>query len=145
MALGLSLVTSLAMSQSIFKPLPKVTPKFNYARAVTITATDSTLNAWRPIANIAAYAEPGNLLMAGVGFGYQHLTWNPSTAKWSSVWSVSGVAFAGGSTAPSSPASVMSIGAMLGLQNNLLMLGPIYNFGTKQIGIAVSVGIDLNN
>lgn len=135
-----------ALAQSPFKSLPRVeATRAQFYPKLALATKDSSVYAWRPIANIAAYAEPGNLLMAGVGFGYQKLTWNTTTQKWVSDWSVSGVAFAGGSTAPSSPATVMSVGVLGGVLNNLFMLGPIYNFGTKQFGVAVSVGINLNN
>lgn len=134
-----------ADAQSPFRPLPKAnTQTYRPYRAAT-PGTDSFMNAGRFIANIAAYAEPGNLLMAGVGYGYQHLQYDYSTGKWNSLWSVSAVGFAGGSVAPTTPASIASFGIMAGMNNNLFMAGPIYNPGTKQFGVAISIGISLNN
>ena|ERR1700743_3561745 len=134
-----------ANAQSPFKSLPKVAHTYSpFAHTETATP-DSTTGAWRFIANIAAYAEPGNIAMAGIGYGYQSLTWNSATQKWVSNWSVSGCAFAGGSVVPSTPASVMSVGVLGGILNNTIMAGPIYNFGTKQFGVAISIGISLNN
>jgi hypothetical protein len=130
-------------AQSPFKPLPKLAAPNKFAKDVF--TPDSTIQAWRFIANIAAYSEPGNIAEAGVGYGYQWLKYDYTTAKWYCNASVSAVAFAGGSVAPTTPASIMSAAVMAGFLNNLFMVGPQYNFGTKQFGIAVSIGIDLNN
>jgi len=131
-------------AQSPFRPLTKLNaPGKKYLHA--LTTPDSTLNTWRFIADIAAYAEPGNILMAGVGYGYQHLKYNFAAAKWNAQWSINAVGFAGGSVAPTTPASIVSFGVMAGIDNNLFMAGPIYNPGTKQFGIALSIGISLNN
>lgn len=111
----------------------------------TVDSSNLTINAFRPQASIVAYSEPGNILMAGVGGGYDHLKWVPATSSWTVVWSVNAMAFAGGSVAPSTPASVMSVGLLVGVDNNLVMAGPTYNFGTRQFGVGVSVGINFNN
>jgi hypothetical protein len=138
----LLLLGTMAEAQSSFKSMPKVPLRMGVSATA---ATDSTIGAFRFIADIAAYSEPGNIAMAGIGYGYQKLTWVPSTQKWTCNWSVSGCAFAGGSVVPSTPASIMSIGVLGGILNNTIMAGPVYNFGTKQIGVALSVGISLNN
>jgi hypothetical protein len=130
-------------AQSPFKPLPKLAVVNKFAKDVF--TPDSTIQAWRFIANIAAYAEPGNIAEAGLGYGYQWLKYDYTTQKWYANASVSLVAFAGGSVAPSTPSSIMSGAVMAGFLNNLFMVGPQYNFGTKQFGIAVSIGISLNN
>lgn len=111
----------------------------------TVDSSNLTINAFRPQASIVAYSEPGNILMAGVGGGYDHLKWVPATKSWSVVWSVNAMAFAGGSVAPNTPSSVMSVGILGGVDNNLILAGPVYNFGTKQFGVAVSIGINFNN
>lgn len=113
------------------------------AHALVISQPDSTMNAWRPITNIAAYSYPGNILMAGAGIGYQHLQWVASSQKWNCLWSVNGVMWAGGSVAPSTPAQAISFGIMGGFFNNLIMIGPALN-GSK-VQAVVSVGINLNN
>ena len=151
--LAVVLLTSAlgSRAQGFFSPVPrpahsmKVVAGKGRLEATFDSTVTSTMNAWRPIVVAAAYSEPGSILMAGTGFGYQHLNWNVSSQAWSCQWSVNAVAFAGGSTIPSTPATVMSVGILGGLDNNLLMLGPVYNFGTKQIGIGVSVGINFNN
>jgi hypothetical protein len=142
-----------AFSQTLFARLPRLNP-YNaphvqelgiQPHAATITPTDSIFNAIRPIVIGTAYAYPGNLLMAGAGLSYQHLDYNYGTQLYSCTWSVSVIGFAGGSVVPSTPASIMSVGIMGGYLNNAIELGPIYNFGTKQFGIAAAWGINFNN
>src|SRR5580693_7376155 len=88
-------------AQSVFKPIPK--PVTFHVRSFSVMAdsavvtpvtADSTTTAFRFIADIAAYSEPGNIAMAGLGYGYQKLTYSSTTQKWSSNWSVSACAFA---------------------------------------------------
>lgn len=133
-----------ANAQSPFKPIAKLANPNEFARATTLTP-DSTMQAWRFIADVAAYSYPGNIAEAGVGYGYQWLKWDATTQKWDCQYSVSAVGFAGGSVAPSTPASIVSVAIMGGFDNNLFLVGPQYNFGTKQFGVAISIGINLNN
>jgi hypothetical protein len=130
-------------AQSIFKPLPKIAKPNKFARDVF--TPDSVMNAWRFIASIAAYSEPGNIAEAGAGFGLQNLKFDYTTQKWYCNWSISAVGFAGGSVVPTTPSSIGSAAIMVGALNNLVLIGPQYNFGTKQFGIAVSIGISFNN
>ena len=129
----------MANAQSPFKALPKLAKPNTFARDVF--TPDSTMGAFRFIASIAAYAEPGNILEAGAGYGYQWLKYDYTTQSWYSNYSISAVGFAGGSVAPSTPSSIASVAIMGGVLNNLIMLGPQYNFGTKQFGVAISIGI----
>lgn len=101
------------------------------------------MNAWRPMANIAAYAEPGNILMAGAGLSYQHLKWDITNQRWNCQWSVAAMGWAGGSVAPKTPADIISYGIMFGVLNNTIMVGPALNAG-KLIGV-ISIGINFNN
>jgi hypothetical protein len=145
----LLLISNACFSQNFFAPIPKLALK-----PVTmhlVSTNPATLNAWRPIASIAAYGEPGNILMAGAGISYQHEQFDPNSQKWLTVWSVSGMAWAGGSVAPKTPSDIMSYGIMLGLDNNLLLIGPAINFGKSsstfadKLMLVVSIGISLNN
>lgn len=85
--------STVAKSQSFFKSLPKPELKL---RIDSNGTSVQTMNAIRPIASIAAYVEPNNILMAGAGFGYQHLTWTVSSQTWYCNWSVNIIGFAGG-------------------------------------------------
>ena|ERR1700730_17382221 len=129
-------------AQSIMKRLPPV-GTVSFRAAANLKANDSLMNAFRVITNLAAYTVPGNILMAGAGISYQHLKWTPAVQKWYCVWSVSAMGWAGGSVAPATPAQIVSYGVMLGLFNNLLMIGPALN-GNK-IGGTIALGFNLNN
>jgi len=134
---------------SFFKRLRKVEMPWEpvrtnklYFRQV-IRAVDSSMNAFRPITNIAAYGEPGNILMAGGGVSYQHLIWDAHGQKWNCQWSIAAMGWAGGSVAPKTPADIVSYGIMGGFFNNLLMVGPAFN--GKKLMAVVAIGINLNN
>jgi len=142
---SLLFVANVSFGQSFFKPLPKVAHPSNTfgARALVATPTDSTLNAWRPTAT-AAYAEPGNIAMAGVGLAFQHLKWDVTNMRWQSQWSIGAYGFAGGSVAPQTPSDIISLGVLFGFYNDLIRLGPIYNTNGK-FGAAISIGVNFNN
>lgn len=153
--IGFMLLSSALSAQGLTKtvltsPVPKakaytLVHKLDATSAPVdiLTASDSILNTWRPIASIAVYIEPGNIAAAGVGISYQHLKYLQATQKWTCVWSVSPMVFGGGSVVPSTPAQIISEGILFGFDNNLIMVGPVLN-GTK-LGFAVSIGISLNN
>ena len=145
---ALIFISGSCFCQSFFKPLKKpaiLSASYNaYSRSLAVgPQPDSLLNAFRPIASIAAYAEPGNILMAGAGISYQHLKYDYGASKWNCQWSISGIMWAGGSVAPSTPAQAISYGLMFGILNNLIMAGPAMN-GNKVIA-TVAIGISLNN
>lgn len=147
-------------AQSFFKPVPKVKAQaspityrgilstnnqlvISPDQPLPVPGKDSSVNAFRPIANMVAYAEPGNILMAGAGLSYQHLNWNLTTQKWYCAWSVSAMGWAGGSVAPKTPADAVSYGVMFGVLNNQIMVGPAINSGKAQA--VISIGISFNN
>jgi hypothetical protein len=149
-----------ANAQSFFSRLPKYAPPqkaqlndMAFApRALIYTApvTDSIYNAFRPIVVAAAYSEPGNILMAGIGVAYQHVDYNYATQLTSVKWEVAGVGFAGGSVIPNSIASIVTAGILGGLpiQGVPILAGPDYNFGApkgNKIGFAITATINLNN
>jgi len=145
--ISMALIVSVSFSQSAFKRLPKpaaaaVSAK-NLKYGATVSATDSVFNAFRFVTNIAAYAYPGNIAMAGAGLSYQHLDYNFATQKYTCKWSVSGMMWAGGSLAPKNPSEAVSFGVLFGAFNNLIMVGPAINGGKAQA--VVSIGINLNN
>lgn len=127
-----------------FSALPKVAPgAMNLLKAVP-SASPLVMNAWRPTATIAAYTYPGNMLMTGVGYGFQHLKYNDTTSKWIIQYSIQGMVFAGGQVTPSiAPYNIISYGVMVGILNNAIMVGPVLN-GNKVL-IAAAVAIPFNN
>jgi heme/copper-type cytochrome/quinol oxidase subunit 1 len=86
--LSLAFIGNACMAQySFFKPLKKPVHPQSFTRAMSMGISpsllkDSTINAFRPIVVAAAYAEPGNTLMAGAGFSFQSLTFDPNTQAW---------------------------------------------------------------
>lgn len=137
-----------AHAQSFFKPLPKLqqpiaTAQRNIITKTVVTATDSTYGALRPIFVGAAYSLPDRHLMAGVGFGFQNITYNYTTGRSYCNYSISAIGFGGGAIAPTSPDQVVSYGIMLGALNNTVMAGAAINSG--KVNFVVSIGINFNN
>lgn len=145
---ALLLTFQISFGQSFFKPIPKVKAPtvslFSRVMGASLTPADSTINAIRPTAAISAYAEPGNILMAGVGIAYQHLKYDYTNVRWQSQWSVGIYGFAGGSVAPQTPSDLISVGILAGFYNDLIRVGPIYNMNGK-FGAAISIGINFTN
>lgn len=140
--------------QSFFKPLPKPQAKISYGLVspfstvppnvpLPIPTKDSTIKAFRPIVNLAAYGEPGDFLMSGAGVSYQSLTFQTSTQKYYCNYSISLLGFAGGSVAPNTPSQIARVGIMFGVWNNKIMAGPCTD--GKRVMAAVGIGISLNN
>ncbi len=143
---GLLFLVEMVAGQSFFKAIPKremIVSREGRFRALVNTSMDSTMDAIRPIASLAAYGETGNILMAGAGVSYQHLKWLTSTQKWNCQWSISALGWAGGSVAPNTPVTAMTYGLMVGVLNNLIMVGPAIN--NNKLIATVSIGISLNN
>ncbi|MEO5681456.1 MAG: hypothetical protein ABIQ88_02380 [Chitinophagaceae bacterium] len=143
------LFTVAADAQSFVKRLPKPGDiavqhgrLSNDSGTVIIVPADKTINAFRPITNVAAYAEPGHILMAGAGVAYEHLKYDAKADKWKAEWSIAAVGWAG-APLDGSKTDAVSYGIMFGLANNLIMFGPALNNG-KLMGV-VSIGINLNN
>lgn len=135
-------------AQSFFKPLPKlqqrtISQQRNIISRTVVTATDSSYGAFRPIFVGAAYSLPDRHLMAGVGFGFQNITYNYATQRSYCNWSVSAIGFGGGAIAPTSPDEVVSYGILLGALNNTVMAGAALNSG--RVNLVVSIGINFNN
>ncbi len=142
--LTIFVLTSFANAQnSPFKPIHvnRLT-KLNFGATST---TDSTFGAWRFVTNVAAYTIPDHLLMAGAGFGYQWLDYKYATGRVTSKFSISAMMWATGSTAPSSPATAASFGAMVGAINNLIQVGYAYNTGLNAGQFVIAIGVGLNN
>lgn len=146
LCVAFSLSTS---AQKIYKGIPPVGGTVTFEvevdgslKQVTLSP-DSTIHAIRPIANLVGYAEPGNVLQTGVGISWQSLTWNSTTQKWYSNYSVSGLIWYGTPTGSSSIGSA-SYGFTVGILNNIILLGPAYNPALKKVQVIVGIGISLN-
>lgn len=140
---------SCALSaQSFFKPLPKLKdPNQGMQRSIitptVVTDLDSSYGVLRPMAIAGAYSLPDRHLMAGVGFGFQNITYNYATQRNYCNYSISLVGFAGGAIAPTSPDQVVSYGLLIGALNNTVMAGAAVNSG--RVNFVFSIGINFNN
>jgi hypothetical protein len=94
---------------------------------------------------MAAYAEPGNRLMAGAGAGEQWLQWDETTGKYNCNFSISGMMWAGGSVAPKTPSEAVDFGIMAGFMNNLITVGVIPPLTGKQWQGTIGISVSLNN
>lgn len=144
----LLLFSNYCYSQGVLKKIPK--PSQSFRNASVSMGAPATISAWRLTGPIAGFMYPQNQVVTGIGYGYQRLHWVDSSAKWYTNYSISGVVYAGGNVTPTlSPSNIISIGISAGFLNQLIMVGPAYNFpnGSKKgtIGVVFNVSMPLNN
>lgn len=132
----IGMVSARVSAQSITSPVPKVN--------LLADAPDSELNAVRPVV-AAAYAYPGNLLMAGTGLGYKRLKWDYTDQKWKSLYSLNGILWAAGTTAPGPQVPAFSFGPAVGILNDNVLVGGAYDFTNGRWLLALSLSVPLNN
>lgn len=138
------LIGNVACAQ-LFHSEKKLQPaaRATYKLSINPASLDSLLNAVRFTA-IALYAEPNNIACAGVGLAYQHQKFDVANMRWQSQYSVGLYAVAGGSVAPKTPTDVVSVTALFGFLNDVIRIGPMYNFKSGW-GFAVAFGANFNN
>lgn len=144
------LISYTGFSQSFFKPIPKPLMPNRYSLALTSTTSspDSTFVGFRPVVSVAVYGytkQQGNSLFTGAGISYEHDTWNSSTSKWYTDWSVGALFYAGGAAAPTGPTAVEAAGLNLSFFNKLLSVGGAYNFQSQSFMPTIGLSISLNN
>lgn len=138
-----------AMSQvGLFSPLAKQyrpAPRNQFAH-VTTALPDSTFTGFRAVASVVVQAYPGAFTLAGVGFSYEHDTYNTSTQNMYTNWSIAGLVYAGGSIAPSTPGAVVGLGPNLSLFNKRVSIGGAYLFTPASNGshFVVTLGTSLS-
>lgn len=145
--LFLILFSNCCYAQGVFKRLPK--PNTVMLSKSKNIAVPVTISAWRLTGPIAGFMYPQNQIVTGIGYGYQRLHWVDSTGKWYTNYSISGVVYAGGNVAPSLTSNnIISIGVSAGFLNQLIMVGPTYNFPTGStkgtVGVVFNVSMPLN-
>lgn len=144
----IAIIFSVSCSaQSFFKPLPKA---HEYATRLSLTVVDSsnlTMNAFRPVANIASYgfSNGSGSLLTGAGVSYQHLKWSAADQRWNSVWSLNALAWYNAplSTTSDPSTTAFAYGIAVGLLNNLILVGGAYN--GHSLFPTLGIGISLNN
>jgi len=138
---ALSIACSCSHGQSFFKALPKKQAAHGFSVSPT---GQTTMNAIRPVVNVASYSVPGNRLMTGAGISYQHLSWDEPNQKWRSEWTVNALAwyFVPLNDEDQTNGKV-AYGVSFGFFNNLIMVGGATDgkYGMATVGI----GINLNN
>lgn len=108
-----------------------------------VVTQDSTMNTIRPIANLLAYAYPGNVVQTGGGISFQNLTWNIHTQRWYCNYSISAMAWYGASTNTNNAISP-SYGILGGILNNIILIGPAYNPILKKFQVVGGLGLNIN-
>jgi len=140
--LAVSFVFATSCSaQSFFKPIPKPWQK-KIGDAFSL-ASDSLMNAFRPIVNVASFGLPGSVGLSGAGVSYQHLKFDLTSGKWNAIWSVNALAWYKVNLDGSVNNQSFAYGVAGGVFNNLLLVGAAYD--GKKVFATVGVGISLNN
>jgi hypothetical protein len=153
---ALMLISSMINAQSPFKAEPKLsypqTPdKFN--RTAVNPLTDSIVNAFR----FAVAVSPAGFTFngtyqaaAGLEAGFSHQDYNYKTQLYTVLYSVNAVWIPINTSVPiTSLKQISSFGALVGIKNNLIQLGPFCNpFAVNpkdRFGIWAVLGINFNN
>lgn len=146
---ALLLIRNVAFSQSLFKPIAKPTAPRQIAMAFSPNSTtpspDSTFTGFRFTGPSVLYAFPNSTVFTGIGVSYEHDTYQPTTGKFYTNWSVTVAGYAGGQFAPSSVSGVTAVGLSVGFFNKLVTLGVLYNLTTSKVMGAVGPTVSLNN
>jgi hypothetical protein len=109
------------------------------------TSTDSVFQGIRAQGTSIVYGYSGGTssLMAGVGVGYEHDTYNSTTGTWYTDWEVGPMLYGGGSVAPSSLNGAVAVGLQGQVLNRYLTAGIGYNFMTKNLMYVIGINFDL--
>lgn len=114
---------------------PAITPQIqrnldaqrNIIGKTTVTAVDSTFFAVRPTIVPSAFSITSGRVSAGAGFGLKRMTYNYSTQKFYTNWSINALGLLGGVIAPTTPQMAASYALTLGLLNDIVNIGVEFN------------------
>lgn len=146
-AIVIYLFVSLSANAQFFKPIPKVKTSeegFLKAHASGVAKLDSSKFSFRPISNLVAYGQPGNILMSGLGIAYEKNQWNIEKQKWLSVYSVAGMVMAGVTLTKGQTVPVANYAILFGVSNNLIQIGPAMSADKKFFWVT-TIAINFNN
>lgn len=144
-------ITFSTQAQSPFKKLQKPAKKYGAVYGATANNEISAFRFSVPTAETAFYPNGEIKVVTGLGFGLHRLHFVDSTAKWYDDFSVKAAIYAHGNVTPSiKDNNIFGIGIGVGLLNELINAGIIYNVpttaGTKgKIGFHIGFGVSLNN
>jgi hypothetical protein len=132
-------------AQSFFSPLPKKTVITKSAVGRQVETKPADMTAFRPVINVASYliGSTENALLSGGGVSYQKLTYNESTGKWTSVWSINALAWGKVALNGTPDTKNFLYGLAVGAFNNLILVGAATD--GKKIYPTAGFGINLNN
>jgi hypothetical protein len=136
-------ITATTNAQQFFKRMPKPVA----GRSITGVTTPTEQYVFRPVLNVASYAIGDNSLLNGGGVAYQFLKYDPTTEKWTSVWSVNMLTWY--KTSFSGDGQAFAAGLSVGFFNNLIMIGGGKSFanipGNSGFFGTIGFGINFNN
>lgn len=135
-------------AQGIFRPLPKMNAFPKHYKAIitdTLPATGTSFTGFRFSGPSVLYAFPNSSIFTGLGVSYENDTYNNTTGKWYTNWSVAAAGYAGGQFAPQNVSGVTALGLSVSLFNKLLTVGVLYNLTNKKFQGAVGPTVSLNN
>lgn len=115
------------------KTIPKPTDKQEITFADSIAPAVLIQDLLRPVIEISAYGFPGEILLTGGGFSYQHLKFIKK--RWKVRWSVSYMTWY--------DSKKVFQGFTFGILNNNLLIGIAAH--SKEIIGTIGIGVNFNN
>lgn len=138
----LTTVCLTTSAQSFFSRMPRGAEQSGFTPHSSVFGT--TQWAFRPIVSITSYSVPGNQLSTGAGVAYELLSQDPDTKLWSSVVSLSTlVNYNLPLTPESKPGSPIGVSAFLGVFDNHILVGGMYD--GKKLNFEIGTAINFNN
>lgn len=119
-----------ACGQRFFQTIPKPSGEQGIALADAVPTVQDLL---RPVVEVSAYGFPGNILLTGGGFSYQHLKFKKD--RWRVQWSISYITWFN--------LKKVFTGLTIGILNNLILVGVAAH--SKEIIGTLGIGFNFNN
>lgn len=119
-----------ACGQWFFKTIPNPQDRRGITFSETVVLVQDLL---RPVVEVSAYGFPGNILLTGGGFSYQHLMFIKD--RWKVLWSITYMTWY--------DLKKVFQGLTVGILNNLILMGIAAH--SKEIIGTVGIGINFNN
>lgn len=146
-----SLSISFCNAQSSFKKVPKPAKNKISALAASSAVNSTVVKAFRFTGPFGGYLYPQGQVVTGLGYGWERMHFNDSTNKWYEDFGIHIIALAGGTVVPTlHPNNIISVGIELSVLNDLINIGPVYNFPTfgnksGSVGFMINVTLPMNN
>jgi hypothetical protein len=153
------LLANVTFAQSFFSPIPKpaqpaviIHPRLSIGQVDsailkndTPVTGQATYVGFRPTTTaVYGYNGSTSVLLIGIGASYEHDTYQQSTGKYYTDWSIAALAYGGGSTSQH-PGDVIAAGLNVSFLNKLLSAGVAYDFVGHRVFPTLGVSVSLNN